>query len=177
MIKLTDEQKRAIYKRLEEKSLLEVGYEFGLNKEYKNKNSLRTFILGVRREVEQDPEKFVISPEIVMRVREKMQTRALTKPDPNLPSDTPNLNELKLVDLAQSISKKAAYHLDKALSKKSLSYPITQIALVMGIGIDKWLLLSGKATENIAFKAKIDVNLSAEKLLEQLLKFREEQKI
>lgn len=57
----------------------------------------------------------------------------------------------------------------EALAKTS----IKDLATVFGILIDKTQLLSGLATSNVAIHAKIDVNMSSDKALEELNKMRE----
>lgn len=57
----------------------------------------------------------------------------------------------------------------EALSKTS----IKDLATVFGILVDKSQLLNGLATSNIAIQAKIDINMTSDKALEELNKMRE----
>jgi hypothetical protein len=53
---------------------------------------------------------------------------------------------------------------------------LATLATTFGIMQDKALLLEGKATQNIAVKSKVDVNMSASQAIEALSKMRESQK-
>lgn len=176
MTKLTTEQKTEFYKKLIEKSPYEVGLEMGLDKEYPNKNSLRTYMYTIKKEVERDPAAYSITPEQVQQVQEISQTRALS--NRQLGIDAKKDEDVSLLDLTKSVSKKAALHLDKILSSKTLPKGITipQLVMAMGVSIEKTLLLTGRATENIAFKAKIDLNLTSDKLLEALIGIKDKDK-
>jgi tRNA A-37 threonylcarbamoyl transferase component Bud32 len=57
----------------------------------------------------------------------------------------------------------------EALAKTS----IKDLATVFGILVDKSQLLNGLATSNIAIHAKIDVNMTSDKALEELNRMRE----
>lgn len=57
----------------------------------------------------------------------------------------------------------------EALSKVNLA----TLATTFGILFDKAQLMDGMATQNIAIHAKIDVNMSADKAMEELNKMRE----
>lgn len=56
-----------------------------------------------------------------------------------------------------------------ALAKTS----IKDLATVFGILVDKAQLLNGLATSNVAIHAKIDINMSSDKALEELNRMRE----
>ncbi len=57
----------------------------------------------------------------------------------------------------------------EALAKTS----IKDLATVFGILVDKAQLLNGLATSNVAIHAKIDVNMTSDKALEELNRMRE----
>ena len=170
MLKLSTTEKTDIYKQMLEFSPYEVGVKCGYDKVYPNKNSLRTFMYNIKKEVEHDPTAFNIDLVLVDDVKKKSLDRAIV----NRQIGIVKQDEVKLTDLMGVISKKAGLHIEKMLDHKTLPRNITisQLAMVMGIAVDKTLLLSGRATENIAFKAKIDVNMSSDQLLEALVGMR-----
>lgn len=51
---------------------------------------------------------------------------------------------------------------------------LATLATAFGILFDKTQLMNGLATENIAIQAKIDINMSSDKALEELNKMREQ---
>ena len=168
MLNLTNNQKGDIYKRLIDKSPYEVGIELGYDKEYPNKNSLRTFMYNVKTSVERDPAAFGIDLALVEDVKKKSVERALVNRQEGIDKKK---EEGTLLDLMGNITRRAGYHIEKILARQTLpkNVTISQLVMAMGVAVDKTLLLSGRATENIAFRAKIDVNLSSDKLLEALI--------
>ena len=168
-INLTKEEKANVFRALQKFSTLKVGQDFGFDKKYTNKEGLRTFIYNVKKEVQGDPESFGITKEMVQTVKEELGSRQIAKN-----SEEFNLEDVDITSLMGNITKKVMWHLDNKLTKKDLkNVSLVQLATVMGISIEKMMLLSGKATENIAFKAQIDVNMSSDKLLDQLLNHRQ----
>jgi hypothetical protein len=90
----------------------------------------------------------------------KINTKELIE----LTKDTRNL-------AVQTLNKKLVemYHDEEAMNKINLA----TLATVFGILFDKSQLLNGLATENIAIKAKIDVNMTSDSALAELNKMRE----
>lgn len=167
----TIEQKREVFKECANKTLYQVGLQFGLDKVYKKKGTIEQKIYQIKREVIQNPQEFGITQDVLDIVAKGTKERTVVnREDPTVLSQ----DEVRMVDLTQTVAKKALAHIDKKLSKKDMSkVSITQLAQVFGISLDKFLLLTGRATENIAFKAKIDTNMTSDQLMSELLKMRE----
>lgn len=169
-MKVSTQDKTKIYKELTHLSVFEVGKKLGYDKD-KTKDQLRNFIYSIKREVEKEPAKFGIGSEVVALVATRSKERQITGARSVTLKDVENLDLSKMMT---TITKKALYHLDKKLSKANLKdVSITALATTLGISIDKYLLLTGQATENIAFRAKIDINVTNDQLLAQLLKKKE----
>lgn len=89
------------------------------------------------------------------------------------------LETAEMVELAKDTRNLAVQALNKMLLLLNTDDEMlkkmnpTQIATVFGIMFDKARLAEGMSTENIAIQAKIDINMSSDKALEELNKMRE----
>ena len=61
---INDNVKVGMFKTLANKSLYEVGVEFGLDKKYKNEASVKNAVYRYYSEVKNNPEKFLISKDL-----------------------------------------------------------------------------------------------------------------
>lgn len=188
MTVLNDSQLAGMFRLLKDKSYAEVGFEFGLDKQYKH---LTSMVGAVRREtskVRDNPERYGISKETVNDVLlslEKRKTIGLMNQDPEK-QDLTLREQKELLDpkdikgLVISGRNKAAKLLNEKLdrigkSRKALDdVDISKLATVMAIMVDKAQILQGQATEHIAVLSKnIDSNLTPEEAIDMALRMRE----
>lgn len=176
--KLTDIQKRSIFKALATKTQYETGIEFGFGDYYNSNTSIINAIGRIYREVAENPEKFVVSPDVVQMVEKGMEERK-SHPTAIQGIKTGNLAEMSEKDLVLGAKRKVWVLLNTKLdrimkSKKNIDEEsLSKIAMVAGIAFDKGQIAMGEATEHIALKAKIDKDITAEDALSQILNRRE----
>lgn len=95
-------------------------------------------------------------------------------------SEVRKMSTEQMVELAKNTRNLAIQTLNKKLinlyedPEQLEKINIAHLATVFGILFDKAQLAAGLATENIAIHAKIDVNMSSDKALEELNKMREQ---
>lgn len=89
------------------------------------------------------------------------------------------LNDQEMVELSKDTRNLAIQTLNTKLielnqdPEQMLKVNLATLATVFGILFDKSQLMNGLATENIAIQAKIDINMTSDKALEELNKMRE----
>lgn len=89
------------------------------------------------------------------------------------------LNDQEMVEISKDTRNLAIQTLNKKLidlnmdPEQMAKVNLATLATVFGILFDKSQLMNGLATENISIHAKIDVNMSSDKALEELNKMRE----
>lgn len=170
-------QKRSLFKALATKPQLEVGKEFGFNKQYKNESTIRMKVNQIYREVLDNPSLFAVEPEMARMVQDAMESRRATK------KITTVDEEIKLDEKALVVGagKKAWILLNKKLDQLAKNKKlfegesIMNLAKIAGIAFDKSQIVKGEATENISLRAHIDKDITPEQAVEQLLRFRENQ--
>jgi len=179
--KLTDETKGKMYKALASKSYAEVAVDFKIDVHYSSAAGYRNAVYRIAKEVENDPEKFGVTPDVVEIVKTSAEDRKsnpqanLTNPDETGLVDFSNITEVTLTTrnkVGELIHKKLDYltHNKKALEKVNL----VQLTTAFGTLFDKARILQGEATENIAVKAKITKDMDPDEALDQLLNMREQ---
>lgn len=180
---LSDVQKYLLVKMLAEKSAYEVGIEFGFDKRYKTVESIRSAVHGIYRQVENNPDRFGASVEVLQKVQEAKEKRlkeSQMKPaGVTLREKQEALENIDIKELTLSNRQKAGKLLSRKLdrigssAKRLDEVNISSLAQVFGIIFDKAQIISGEATENIAVMAKIDENLNPQQALDMVLKMRE----
>lgn len=175
-MRLTDVQKRSIFRTLANKSQYATGLEFGLDKYFKSNTGIINTVNKIYQEVKANPAKFAVSEEVVQLVEKGMMDRKSTHSAPLM---IKNPGEVEVRDLIIGGNKKAWILLNSkmdylmknkgAFKKES----IVSLAKLAGIVFDKSQIMSGEATEHIAIRSKIDSGITSEQALEQLVKLRE----
>jgi len=183
---MDDIKKKVIFKDLTLYSRFQTGVNAGLDKVYKNKNSVVSAVQRIYEEVRKNPEKFAVSEDLVDAVKRAMRERNIFKQTVvggQAPTDIqliePKLDEMEVKQLVERGSQKAWVALNKKLdatlkSKKQLyNTPVSSLATVAGIAFDKRQITRGEATEHISLRAKISENLTPTQKLEMVLSMRE----
>lgn len=179
--KIPDKTKGEMYKALANRSYAQVGVEFKIDVHYKNQDGYRNAVFRIKKEVEQNPEKYGVTPEVVEIVKKSAEER---RANPHagdiIEADTSALldfSDTKAVTIGGR--NKAAQLLHKKMdminsSKKLLEKEnLVSLAKVFGIFFDKAQILQGEATEHIQMKAKITKDMTPDEALDQLLNMRE----
>ena len=177
---IPDKTKGEMYKALVSNSYADIAVDFGIDIHYKDASGYRNAAYRIAKEVENSPEKYGVTPEVVELVKKAQADRKNSagkviheKQD----SAILDFSDTKAVTVGGR--NKALQLLHKKMdllnnNKKALeSTNITSLATVFGIFFDKAQILQGQATENIAVKAKITKDMTPEESLEELLKMRE----
>lgn len=181
MRNFSKEDKIKIYKACGSKSVLEVGYDWNLDKYLTNPRSIRNKINGIYLEVRNNPEIFKVSEEVMKMVELARSERTSAKrTDIQTVSEKNSvLEEKDIKELVSSASKKSWILLHKKLDDL-LKHPrllrkqqLAPLAIMSGMTFDKGRLVMGESTENIAMKSKIDKDLGSKELLDILLKAKE----
>ena len=176
MVNLTDDQKRAIFKALANNSQVKVGLDFGLDRHYKGNVGVMNAVSRIYKEVKEDFNRFLITPEVAELVELGMKDRFQRRHSGIVPLTDPNVSEK---DLVLEAKRKAWVLLNQKLdylakNKKAFrNESIMSLAKLAGIVFDKSQIVRGEATEHIALKAKIDPNITSQEAIEQLLRYRE----
>lgn len=193
---LSDEKKGYIFTMCGEKTLADVGFEFGLDKKYKTVATMKSAVAKIYNQVKNDPDRFFIAPETYNRVLDAVDERktvGLTPFQSSNPEEVVEepmtirekreiINPEDIKGLILGGRNKAAKLIYEKLdrigrSKKLLdNISLGEMAKVVGILVDKGQILQGQSTENIAVLSKnIDSNLSPQEAIDAVLKMREMQ--
>jgi len=180
---LNEEKKGLLFKQLATKTSYEAGLEFGLDKYYKNAQTVSATVVRIYNEVKNNPDKFAVSPDTVELVVNAVTARtALVRKGESKTSLREKIDEEKgktIDELALSNRAKAwmllSLRLDDALSSKKKREKISlgEIAKVAGITFDKGQLVEGKATDHVSLLGKVDTELNPEQAINLVLKMRE----
>lgn len=181
--KIPDETKGEMYKALANKSYAQVAVDFKIDIHYKDSSGYRNAVYRIAREVEGNPEKFSVTPEVIDIVKTSMDDR---KANPSSAQVIENTDH-SLIDFSDARAvaigsrNKVAELLHKKMDlinndKKALEkVSLVQLTTAYGTLFDKAQIMQGQATENISMKASITQDMTPEESLEQLLKMREVQ--
>lgn len=179
-MKLSDDKKAALFKKLASGTLYDVGVEFGLDKHYKDATAVRNRVYAIYRDVANNPEKYAISQETVDLVVEAVSNRKVaTRTEPVLAEKNTALatKDIKSLTMgsrdtaARLITAKLEYlekH-PKALAGESL----VNLGKIFGILFDKSQIIQGQATEHVAHMGRIDTSLTPEEALQAVILSRE----
>lgn len=180
-MKLSDDKKAAIFKRLASATLADVALEFGFDKHYKDSESARNRVYAIYRQVANEPDKYAVSQEVVDMVTNAVSNRKISiknesapqkvEANPIVATDIKNLT-LSGRDVAGRLIAKKLEYLEahpKALQQESL----VNLGKIFGIMFDKSQIIQGQATEHVALMGRIDTNLTPEEALDALLRTRE----
>lgn len=183
---MDDIKKKFIFKDLTLYSRYQTGVNAGFDKIYKNKNSIVSAVQRIYDEVRKNPERFVVSVDLVDAVNRAMKERSIMKQTVvggQAPTDLqiiePKLDEMEVKQLVERGSQKAWVALNKKLdltlksSRLMRNTSVSSLATVAGIAFDKRQITRGEATEHISLKAKISENLTPSQKLEMVLSMRE----
>jgi len=181
--KFTDEKRALMAKALASKTAYQVGIDFGLDKHYKNANTVSAIVTRNWYKVRNEPEKYALSPDLIETVSTAMQERGLANRQGKLrvthKEAVDKMLTEKIENLAVNNRQKAwallSLRLDDLLStrRKREKVSIGEIAKVAAIAFDKGQLIEGKATEHVAMLAKIDGDMSPQEMIEMTMKMRE----
>ncbi len=183
MKQFNDNEKRAIYKDLATLSRYEVAKKYGLEKYYKKKSGMVSYIDRIYKEVSNNAEKFAIGSDLIEMVEDGFKNRAtLVSGVTNKPYkiDKTPYEEMDLKELVEGASNKLLtalnLKLDLVLTKKKAldSVQISALSLAAAQMFDKRRIIQGEATEHIALKAKIDRDMTPQEKLELVMKIREQ---
>jgi hypothetical protein len=182
-MRIQDNQKGEIFKALATKSLVDVGYDFELDKKYAGKTGVKNAVYRVYQQVRKDPETFGVTPEAVDMVEKAMAIRQAESQKKSLEDveagKQPVLNPEDMKQITVGGRNKAAMLLHKKMDRISKSNKmldkenIVSLAKVFGIFFDKAQIVQGQATEHIAVMSKISDGMTADEQMEALLKMRE----
>lgn len=181
-MKLTDKKIGEMILRLEHKTLMQVGVEFGLDAQYASVASMKSTIKRHLNTAKNNPEKFGLTVEDVNRVSGALTARMLPaiKETQTIRERAEEVNNKSFADLVLSGRTKAMKLLHSKLdriarSKKALDETnLSTLAQTAGILFDKGQIISGEATENVAVLAKIKTDMSPEDALKAVLNMREQ---
>ncbi len=178
---LTDDKKSNIFRRLEGKTLYDVGIEFGLDKHYTTHTAVRNKVYAIYRQVIVDPGKYAILPETVDKVVAAVSSRKVAiGTGPKLAEKVEKIKDKDVKALTMSGRDKAARLINHKLEyleehpKKLEQESLVNLGKIFGIMFDKAQIIQGQATEHIAVMGKIDKDMDADTALELVLKNREE---
>jgi hypothetical protein len=179
---VTDSNKGLMFKALANKSLFEVGVEFGFDKHFKDSKGVKNAVYRIYNEVRQDPKKYLLTQEVVDMVVGIVSNRGggAAANSPSLKEKNDALANRDFKELVLSNRNQAMGLLEKKMqrvgrNKKSLDeVSITSLATVFGVLFDKAQIVQGQSTENIAMIAKVDKDLSPDQAMELILKSREQ---
>lgn len=128
---------------------------------------------------------FMSKEELAKAKKNEGQRRLMARRRGGEPTVVTTKQELRKIDTAQMVelatdTRNLAVQIlqDKLVSMQSdpealAKTSIKDLATVFGILVDKSQLLNGLSTSNISIHAKIDVNMTSDKALEELNKMRE----
>lgn len=180
---LNEEKKGLLFKQLATKTAYEAGLEFGLDKHYKNAQTVSSTVIRIYNEVKNNPDKFAVSLDTVELVVSAVNARtALVRKGEGKTSLREKIDEAQsksFEELALSNRGKAAMllsmRIDDALSskRKRENVSLGEAAKVYGITFDKGQLIEGKATDHVSLMGKVDSNLNPEQAMDLILKMRE----
>lgn len=179
-MKLSRQQELDIFRKHAHKSSLEIGYEYGFEKHYKDGRAVRSAVYAVYHKVKNNPSKYHLDKGAVEVVRESMKQRGLSKGNPGPVQKEQDIDKSDIHSLVKGVRDTSFYLINKKLdkaarSKKQLeAISLSQLGTIAGIAFDKAQVLAGEATENIAMKAKISKDMSPDDLLDLTLKQREQ---
>jgi hypothetical protein len=188
-IPLTDIQKRQVYMSLASRSMWKTGLEFGFEKYYPTAKAINQAVKMVKLEVESDPEKYAITPDLIETVRSAMASRMK---DPKAGNSLANIGvksvlgrvageeykELDDKDLVLNANKKSWILINRKLDrilksgKKIDDLSLGYLTSLVDKVFDKARIVKGEATENIAIRSKIDININPQQALEEVIKRR-----
>lgn len=179
-MKISDERKAVLFRKLASTTLYEAGVEFGLDKHYKDAAGVRNKVYAIYRDVANNYEKYAVQKETVdlvvaavsgRKVAIKQGATVAEKHDAITTVDIKGLT-LSGRDTAGKLIARKLDYLDKhpkELQKESL----VNLGKIFGIMFDKSQIIQGQATEHVALMGRIDSNLTPEQALEAVLRSRE----
>lgn len=174
-----DAKKGLLFKMLASKTLYETGIEFGFDKHYKDERAVNNAVYKIYLAVKNEPEKYLITQEVVDMVVANVSNRNMGKRDGVLKEKNQALDKQDIKELVITGRKKALELVHMKMerlgksNKKLDEVPITALAQAFGILFDKGQIIQGMATENVAVLAKIDKDIKPEDAIEMVLKMRE----
>ena len=190
---LNDLQMGSLFRMCGEKTLAEVGFEFGLDKKYKSVDVMKSSVYRMYNKVKNDPLQYGISFEDSHEVALKMEARATSglKPIRSEVVSEEDVQEMTLKERREFINPQDIKGLaiggrNKAMklvndkldylskNKRALiDMKLGELATVAAILVDKAQILQGQSTENIAILSKNVGQLTPEEALAHVLKTRE----
>lgn len=187
---LNDQAKKKIFQDLSRMGRYQAAVHAGLDKKVKrgDKRTLERIISKVVAEVRADPKRFEIGNDMLEIVDRAMEERRVGGPGPMrdprkflpaTPEEDMSLEEMPVKMLVTRANRGAWFLVNKKLEKlvktPSLLSKVSLDTLVRtaGISFDKSQIVKGEATQHIALKAKVDVNVSPEEKLQMILQIRE----
>jgi hypothetical protein len=176
---LTDEEMGVFYRLLETKTYMAACLEMKMDRWY-SKNSLIPTAQKMVNMVRQDPEKYKVHPDSIVRIEHAIRERDVNRKtretalEKNLATENQNFKNILedtragLLDILSRKVKRIGRS-NKKIDEMNLGTLATTLAII----IDKTQLIRGEATENVAVLAKIDQNISPEAALDMILRMRE----
>lgn len=185
MANLTKEQKVKIFNDVATNTYTETGYLNGLDKKYASDRSMSNAIGRIVRDILKNPGDYGVSEDKKNTIEQILKNRQVASPSNSRKKNALSQKkadyymEKPVEELVEEGSKKAyallnmkmdTYFQDnKKLDKTSLS----QFTSNFDTMFDVRQIVSGKATEHIAFQGEIDTNMKPEEALEAVMKLRE----
>jgi len=175
--KLTDIQKRAVFKTLATKSQYQTGLHFDFQKYYKSNVQIINAVRKIYTDVKENLEEYGVSQELLEMVEDGMKTRRDQQGTAAMvPVMEGAVNEKTLVLGART---KAWTALNRKLdgilrsNKELKGISLSQLGVLAGISFDKAQIVEGKATEHIVMNAKIEKDMTVDELMSQIMRNRE----
>lgn len=169
-----------IFLNLEDHSSAEVAYMFGLDRFYSTIASMRGAVSKAYNMVLDNPLKFDIPLDKAGYIQGIVESRTIARQDPETVRE---LEELKKMDIgglvmenrdtaARLVRKKLAYleSNPRALKEEKLK----DLVYVLGHLFDKGQIISGQATEHIAFMSNLPEKMNPDEALKAILAMREQ---
>ncbi len=161
---------------LKDKSLIEVGYLFGLDRWYKNEASMKSAVMRAYSTVLENPKQWDIEEKEAGLIQGIVQSRNVNKKEPETLRETQKgdiLSEvLQARDISVRLMKKSLEYLEKH-PKALKTQNIVSLAKVMGILFDKGQIVSGQATENIAVMSNLPDKIDPIEAMKAIMSMRE----
>lgn len=183
MAHLTKERKIKIFNDVATNTYVETGYLNGLDTKYASDRSMANAIGRIVRDIIKHPEKYGVSEDKKNTVEQIIKNRMVASPGkrstPVESKKAERLMEKSVDELIEDGSKKAYVLLNMKMDtlikdqKKRDKTSLSQITGNFDTLFDIRQIVSGKATEHIAFKGEIDTNMSPDEALNAVMKIRE----
>ncbi len=168
-----------MFLQLKEKTLIEVAYEFGLDRFLASASGMKTYVSKAYNLVLQNPVKYGVMEKEAGLIQGIVSARSLKFGHTTL-KEKEEAQKFNLGDFVQGTRDLSIKLLRKRLEylerhpKEAATEKLRDLAWVAGLLFDKGQIIMGQATEHVAVMSRIDEKLTPEKALEAVLALRDE---